>query len=348
MTDPVLELLRAATASPSWVQRGYTTERTHTNVLVAALRGNKQPEVRSLAAALWNMASEDKITGEQITGVIATPEYALRQGRHSVVDLFVEIKVGGESRQLAVEVKVDSKPYSAQLASMSEALGSHPHRRLVVLSLGAAQASRVEPDESTPVEIRRWYVADMLALGELIKAASPLPADAVAWLEELQREEQRREKVWADDAALEGCGYRRRMKEAYRYWEVARLLEPSGACWEVSLQTHGVVLHGKSSHHEIPGTTVTLYLEVADGTLRVKAGAWYDDSNARAAAEPMIIHIADALGQAGFTVNRSRRVGGSSVTLLTIDSAAAKWPLETVVDRLKRVHAVWKSIPWPT
>lgn len=350
-TDPVLEALRVATASPSWAQRGFTTERNHTHVLVAALN-SKKPESRNLAAALWNMASVEQrsgaeVTAEQITEIVATPEYALKQGKHSVVDLLVTFKVDGVAHQLAVEVKVDSKPYSAQLASMNEALGSDPHRRLVLLSLGAAQASRVEPDESTPPKVRRWYVADMLGLGELIKAASSLPVDAVAWLEELQREEYRRQRAWADDTTTEGCGYRGREKIAYSYWEVARLLEPSGACWEVSLQTHGVVLHGKSSHHEVPNTSVTLYLEVADGVLRVKAGAWYDASDARAAAEPLIPLIVQTMTAHGFDVKLSKRVSGSSVTLLSIDPDAAMGPLETVVDRLRRVHGAWKAIKWP-
>lgn len=351
-TDPALQLLRAASASPSWVQRGYTTEKNHTHVLVAALKSSKQSEARELAAALWNMASveassEDQLTGEQVTDIVATPEYALKDGKHSVVDLFVTFKVAGDPRQLAVEVKVDGKPYSAQLASMNEALGSHPHRRLALLSLGAAQASRIEPDESTQPKLRRWYVADMLALGDRIKAASTLPADTAAWLEELQREEMRREKAWTVDEELADCGYRGRLQDAYRYWELSRRLAPSGATWEVSLQTFGVVLHGKSSHHEISETTVTLYLEVADGKLRVKAGAWYDDSDAREAAEPLIPLIVETMAAHGLTVKLSKKVSGSSVSLLTIDPGGAMWPLEKAVDRLQRVYAAWKAIRWP-
>lgn len=43
----------------------------------------------------------------------------------------------------------------------------------------------------------------------------------------------------------------------------------------MSVQKFSVVLHGKSSHHEVPyeDTVVTLYLEMADRKLRVKAGA---------------------------------------------------------------------------
>jgi len=73
-TDPVLQRLRAASASPSWVQRGYTTESNHTHVLVAALRSSKQSEARELAASLWNMASVEASSGDLLPGVCRGPE----------------------------------------------------------------------------------------------------------------------------------------------------------------------------------------------------------------------------------------------------------------------------------
>ena len=346
--DAELELLRAATAAPSWVQRGYTLEKNHTHVLLTALNSSKQQETRRLAAALWNLGSGSKIQAEQITRVAATREYSLKHGEHSKVDLFVALDLDGDSRQLAIEVKVDGAPTNRQLTSMAEALGDEPHRELVLLTLGAAQSCRIEPDGNAPAAIKRWTVADMLRLGEIVMAASPVPAEAQAWLAELEREELRRKWAWIDEAALQGCGFRERLMLAYRYGEAAKVLQASNAWWEVSLQRHGVVLHGKSSHHEVPGTTVTLYLEVADRTLRVKAGAWYDDSDARTAAEPLCPLITQALVAQGFSLKASKKNPGSSVTLLSIDPEATDWPRDAFIERLQRVHAAWEDVPWPT
>ncbi len=341
-----LEQLRAATAAPSWVQRGYTLEKNHTHVLLAALNSSKQQETRRLAAALWNLGSGSKIQAEQITKVTATREHSLKQGEHSKVDLFIAVDLGGDSRQLAVEVKVDGSPSNRQLTSMAEALGHDPHRELVLLTLGASQSSRIEPEGYAPAAIKRWTVADMLGLGELVMAASPVSAEAQAWLAELEREEVRRKLAWTAEAALQGCGFRERLMHAYRYGEAAKALQASNAQWEVSLQRHGVVLHGKSSHREMPGTTVTLYLEVADRTLRVKAGAWHDNSDARAAAEPLCPLITQVLVARGFSVKASKRSPGSSVTLLSIDPDAPDWPRDAFIDRLQRVHAAWEEVPW--
>ncbi|MCY1060706.1 hypothetical protein [Nannocystis sp. SCPEA4] len=315
---------------------------------MTVLNGSKQQEARCLAAALWNLGSGSKIQAEQITKIVATREHPLKQGEHSRVDLFVALDLGGDSRQLAVEVKVDGPPSNRQLASMAEALGNDRRSELVLLTLGAAQASRIEPDGNAPTAIKRWTVADMLGLGELVTAASPVPTEAQAWLAELEREELRRKRAWTDEAALQGCGFRERLMLAYRYGEAAKVLQVSNACWEVSLQRHGVVLHGKSSHREVPGTNVTLYLEVADRTLRVKAGAWYDDSDARAAAEPLRPLITHALVARGFSVKASKKSPGSSVTLLSIDPEATDWPPEAFIDRLQRVHAAWEEAPWPS
>lgn len=345
--DPVLEELRAATACPSWVQSNYTIEKAHTNVLVAALNKGEPSAVRRLAAALWARAGGDTIDPDKITKVTAIPEFRLKSGPQGTIDLVVDLAAGGSSRRLAVEVKVDSVPWRGQLASMSEALGEEPGRRLVLLCLGAAQASRVEPDDSDPLVITRWSIAHLLGLRELIVAAAPNKIDTESWLAELGREEKRRACAWMDESLLAECGYRGRLLTAYRYSEAARDLAAPGSEWEVSLQPFGVILHAKSSHWEIAGTTVTLYLEVADGTLRVKAGAWHDDSDALAVAEPLRARIEEAFTARGFEVKPARKKRGSSVTLMSIDPEADAWPREAFVDRLRRALAAWEGIDRP-
>lgn len=120
-SDPELESLRAATASPSVVQTTYTTEKLHTNILAAALNNKAKPaEAQRLAAALWNLRATDTIEPDTLTALVAVKEHRLvDQGQYSIVDLFITIKVGGQQRELAVEVKVDSTPKGEQLASLA-------------------------------------------------------------------------------------------------------------------------------------------------------------------------------------------------------------------------------------
>lgn len=348
--DPELESLRAATASPSVVQTTYTTERLHTNLLAAALNNKaKQAEARRLAAALWNLSAKETIEADTITALAAVKELRLvEQGQYSIVDLFVTMTVGGLQRELAVEVKVDGTPKGEQLASLAAGPGGGAHRRMILLCLGSAQACRIEPFEGEIPAVTRWSVADLVGLKGLIEAAAPKLGDAQAWLEELEHEELRRRRAWTDEAALADCGYRSRMMLAYRYHAGAEALKASGSLWEVSIQPFGVVLHGKSSHHEVPyeGTFVTLYLEVADRKLRVKAGAWYKLVDARAATDHLIPRIEAAIAACGLAVTRSRRVDGASVSLMSIGQEPVDETREAFVNLLRRVHEAWKSIHW--
>ena len=348
--DPELESLRAATASPSVVQTTYTTEKLHTNILAAALNNKAKPaEARRLGAALWNLRTNEAIEADRITALAAVKEQRLvEHGQYSIVDLFVTMTVDGQQRELAVEVKVDGTPKGEQLASLAAGPGGGAHRRMILLCLGSAQACRIEPFEGEIPEVTRWLVADLVGLKELIEAAAPKHGDAQAWLEELQHEELRRRRAWTDEAALADCGYRGRMMLAYRYHAGAEGLKPSGSLWEVSIQPFGVVLHGKSSHHEVPyeDTVVTLYLEVADRKLRVKAGAWYKLVDARAATEHLLPKIEVAMVARGLAVARSRRVGGASVSLMSIGPEPVDESREAFVELLRRVHEAWKSIAW--
>jgi len=345
--DPVLEELRAATACPTWVLANFTLEKIHTNLLVAALNKGDRAAARQLSAALWNLASGDAIDPTEITGVAATPEVRLKQGPQGIIDLHIDIDIGGSHRQLAVEVKVDSPPWSGQLVSMSEALGGGSDRRLVLLCLGAARTSRVESEAPKSPEITRWSIAHLLGIREFLVAAAPVKSDAEAWLAELEREEKRRLHAWMKVSEPTQYGYRGDLLITYRYGEAVNDLAASGSEWEVSLQRFGVILHAKSSRWEIPGTTVTLYLEVAGGTLRVKSGAWYDASDALAAAEPLRSRIEEAFTAHGFAVKMGKRKHGESVTLMLLDPDADAWPREAFVDRLRRAHTVWSEFVRP-
>ncbi len=348
--DPELESLRAATASPSVVQTTYTTEKLHTNILAAALNNKaKLAERRHLAAALWNLHAKETIEADRITALAAVNEQRLvKQGQYSIVDLFVTMTVDAQQRELAIEVKVDGVPKGEQLASLAAAPGGGVHRRMILLCLGSSQACRIEPFDGEIPEITRWSVADLVGLKNVIEAAAPKLGDAQAWLEELEHEELRRRRAWTDEAALADCGYRGRMMLAYRYHAGAEALKPSGSLWEVSIQPFSVVLHGKSSHHEVPyeDTVVTLYLEVADRKLRVKAGAWYKLVDARAATEHLIPKMEAAMAARGLAVTRSRRDGGASVSLISIGQKPVDESREAFVDLLRRVHEAWKSIVW--
>ncbi len=347
--DPtVLADLLAGANAPTLVDANYTHESIHRNVLLTALHGGDKLAVHRLAAAMWNLAvthPSEHLTADQVSELIATKEHALTQGPNSIVDLHLAFTANGKSHRLAVELKVDSPPANRQLLTMRAALGPRPEHRLVLLALGIAQASRIEPDESPPVDdVPRWSIADMLALGDLMTAASPSPGDVQTWLTALRREQHRRELAWDSHHQLAKCYRSERHRLAYRYAEAARDLRPS--TWLVSLQRYGVVLHGFSSHREIPGvavdTTVTLYLEVADGKLRLKAGDWYTETDARAAAEPYLPGIEAGLQAQGIHVKRSSRTPGVSVTLLSLGAAANT--REAFVAQLHNLHDAWLKL----
>jgi hypothetical protein len=343
--DRDLEELRAAAARHSWAHANFTSERTHTNVLAGALNKGRRPEAHRLAAALWHMGGGSMIPPEEITAVSATTEHRLKPGPQGTVDLSIAIEAGGVERQLAVEVKVDSVPWAGQLASMHAALGGDPNRRLALLCIGASQVSRIEPDGTKAPTLPRWLVANLLGLRELVLAAAPSPAEAATWLDELDNEEKRRRWAWANEASLEGCGYRRRLRNTYRYGEAAMELAASGSEWEVSLQPFGVILHGKSSQRAIAETGAIRYLEVAGGALRVKVGAWDEESRSPLqAAELVRPRIAKSFQAGGFAVQMAKKSAGASMTLMTIDPAADDWPREAFIDRLRRAIAVWDEI----
>lgn len=348
--DPnVLADLSAAATTPSLVDANYTHESIHRNVLLTALRGSDKPAVERLATAMWNLSvlhAHEQLRCDQLSQVVATKEHALTEGPNSVVDLHLAFQAKGRPYRLAIELKVDSPPTNQQLVTMRDALGRQPEHRLVLLALGTAQASRIEPDGSPRVDdIPRWSIPDMLALRENIIKASPSPGDVHTWLAALRREQHRRELAWDNEPQLSSYYRNDRQRLAYRYADAARDLGDS-SIWQVSLQRHGVVLHGFSSHREIPGvvpgTTVIFYLEVAGGKLRLKAGDWHDETDSRAAAEPYLSTIEAGLQAHGFVVTRSPRAPGVSVTVLLLGAVAPT--REIFIAQLRNLHAAWFKI----
>ena len=192
---------------------------------VRALMSEKKAEAHALAAALWQRASGEALSPEAIEALTVKPERRLKQkGRHSVVDLYVSLKTSSGIRELAVEVKVDGSPNGAQLASMASEFELGENRRLVLLTLGAAQVCRMEAAGAWDAKDRwwkRWQIEDLLELGDLIEAASPSAAITRDWREELRREQDRRTAAFADPGELAGCGFRKRLQDVYRYGLVA-------------------------------------------------------------------------------------------------------------------------------
>ena len=344
-----LAALDAATDTPSLVDANYTHESIHRNVLLTALRGADKPAVARLAAAMWNLAvtlPQERLAADQLSEVTAHREHALAQGPNSVVDLLLAFTANGKHHRLAIELKVDSPPKHSQLVAMRDALRQGAERRLVLLALGTAQASRIEPDGAARFDdVPRWLVPDMLGLGELLIAASPTPGDVRTWLAALRCEQHRRELAWDSLPALVRPYRGDRHRLAYRYVEAARDLG-DGSIWQVSLQRHGVVLHGVSSHRVIPGVvpgaTVVLYLEVAGGKLRLKAGDWDSETDARTAAAPYLAGIEAGLQAQGFAVAGSSATPGTSVTVLTFGAEART--RVAFVKQLRELHAAWVGL----
>lgn len=336
---------------PTWVDiAGYTFEKIHTNVLARALKSGTYA-ANELAVALWELASKEVIPPGEITSLAAVCEQALGRGTHSVVDLSLEFIWAGVPRRLAIEVKVDGAPNGAQLASMAKALELGPNRRLVLLTVGGAQACRIEAEhnlQDLQLPIPRWAVKDMLALGGRIKAASPAPLVTQDWLTELELEERRRTQAYDADAASHGYRGRGRILEIYRYALAAQDLAPKGGTWNVSDQQFGVVMTERSHHHVIhKGQKISVYLQMVGGVLRVKAGAWEGPADSRAATLAVLSPIRAAMEHHGFKVEAAKQTQGRSVSLLSIDPHDNSLSREPLVQRLRRAYEAWSSIAWP-
>lgn len=311
----------------------------------------KKAEAHALAAALWRRASGEALSPEAIEALTVKRECRLKQkGRHSVVDLFVSLKTSNGQRELAVEVKVDGSPNGAQLASMASEFELGENRRLVLLTLGAAQVCRMEAAGAWDAKNRwwkRWHIEDLLELGDLIEAASPSAAITRDWREELRREQDRGTAAFADPDDLAGCGFRERLQDVYRYDLVARDLAADGVVWGVSVQPFGVVMTLDPQHclHLKNGkkSEVVVYLEVVDGCVRVKAGTKDPSIDPRKAAAAVLPRIAAAMEAHDFKGVRSSKKSGQWVTLLSFASEPPRWSRDALVSQLKRAYTAWLS-----
>lgn len=346
MTSPAARALCEAVTTPTWVDiAGYTLEKVHTNTLARAL-ATRTPAAHRLAVALWKRASGEDLADCSI--LVVEPEHRLKRGRGAIVDLYLELAVGSTTRALAIEAKVDGAPNGAQLTSEASALGIGPHRKLVLLTLGGAQVCRIAGETPIANAVPRWRVADLLAHAADIEAASPAPDVARAWLEELRREEQRRVLASLPDAQLRGCGYRDRLLATYRYALLAEALAPDHGQWNVAVLPYGVVLSEFPSWRRVPhgDTHVTVYLEVVDGVLRVKAGAWEKPTDPRAATAAVVPRVRAAFEAKGFRVEVARRAAGTSVTLLSVIPLEGDGSHEARAVQLGRAFEAWREVAW--
>ncbi len=344
------ELLREAVTTPTWVDvAGFTLEKIHTNTLARAL-ATRTVAANRLAAALWERASDEALDAKDITITKVEPERRLGHGAGTKVDLYVEFTVGGAAKVLAFEVKVDGAPDGRQLETEAKSLGVGPHRRLVLLTLGSTQVCRLVGENKIANEVPRWTVRELVEHEVAIIAASPSDEIAREWMKELHCEDARRRLACESDSKLHGCGYRDRLLETYRYALVAHELKSHGCAWNVAVLPFGVVLSEFPSWKRVPfgGTEVTVYLEVIDKVLRVKAGAWAKPVNPREATKAVAPLIRDAFVKHDFKVESARQTSGSSVTIFSIDSHDLDWSIEAMVPRLKRAFTAWKSVSWPT
>jgi len=338
--------LRDAVAAPTWVDiAGYTLEKVHTNTLARAL-ATRTDAAHRLAASLWKRASGEDLTDFSIRAV--EPERRLKRGRGAIVDLYLELAVGGATRALAIEAKVDGAPDGAQLTSEAQALDLGPHRKLVLLTLGGAQVCRIERETPTAHGLPRWRIAHLLEHAADVEAASPAPDVARAWFDELRREEQRRQLAALPDEHLRGCGYRDRLLVTYRYALLAEALSPAHGRWNVAVLPYGVVLSEFPSWRRVPhgGTHVTVYLEVVDGVLRVKAGAWDKPVDPRAVADAVMPRVQAAFEAKSFRVEPARRAPGASVTLLAVHPLASARSHDERVEHLRCAFEAWRSVAW--
>lgn len=344
------ELLREAVTTPTWVEvAGFTIEKIHTNTLARAL-GTHTAAANRLVSALWRRASGETLDANNITVTRVEPERRLGHGVGTKVDLYVEFAVVGATRALAFEVKVDGAPDGKQLETEATSLGVGPHRKLVLLTLGSAQVCRLVGENKVANDVPRWTVRELLEHEADVIAASPSGEIAREWMKELHREDARRRLACESDSKLHGCGYRDRLLETYRYALVAHELKSHGCAWNVAVLPFGVVLSEFPSRKRVPfgGTEVTVYLEVIDRVLRVKAGAWAKPVNPREATKAVAPLIRDAFEKHEFKVETAKQTSGNSVTIFSIDSHDLDWSIETMVPRLKRAFTAWKSVTWPT
>jgi hypothetical protein len=338
--------------TPTWIDiAGYTIEKLHTNVLARSLKSGT-PAANELAAALWKLASGEEVPGVQITDLHVRCEHPLGKGTHSVVDLLLDFAVGGGARHLAVEVKVDGPPNGAQLATMAKSLMLGPHRKLVLLCLGGAQACRIEAErdlQAQDIQIPRWSVKDILNLSYQIEAASPAPGVTRDWLAELANEECRRTGAFEDASLVCDRRYRYRLQDVYRYRLAAEALDPDGGFWDVSVQPFGVVMTERSMRREVTfeGKKVAVYLQVVDGVLRVKAGAWFEPADPRAVTKAVLPALRAALEKGGFMVDAAKQTTGRSVSLLSLDQHDADLSSAAFVPKLRRAFKAWSTTAWP-
>ena len=302
-----------------------------------------------LAAALWERASGETLSASDIAIRCVEPERRLGHGVGTKVDLYVELAVGGGTRALAFEVKVDGAPDGKQLATEAKSLVVGPHRKLVLLTLGGAQVCRMVEEKPIAMAVPRWTVREILQHADDIVAASPSAEIARSWVDELRREDARRTLAFEPDSKLQHCGYRDRLLETYRYALAADALGPHSGTWNVSVLPFGVVMSEFPSWKQLPygGTLVTVYLEVIGKVLRVKAGAWHKPVDPRAATKDVEPVMREAFEKRGFKVEAARRSAGNSVTLFSIDPHDLNWSHDAMVPRLKTAFAAWKSIAWP-
>lgn len=341
----------STSTAPTWMaMAGYTVEKLHTNILARSLEPGT-PAARTLAAALWKKACDETIDPEHITDVSVHLEVALGKGRHSVVDLVVELTLGQEKRSLAIEVKVDGPPDARQLGTMARSYEVGAKKTLVLLCLGGAQACRLEyvRDLKDGFMPRRWAVKDILELGPLIEAASPAPGVTRDWLAELEIEERRRTLAYEDAATRVGLPYRGRSLDVYRYHLAAEALRPDSGDWDVSAQPNGVVMTERSKTHEFKfkGKRVVVFLQVNKGILRVKAGSHEDGVDPRAATKNFLEPIRAALHSHGFDVAEVRQTKGRYVSLLKLDPHDGALPRDEFVAKLRRAFTAWNAIQWP-
>lgn len=336
----------------TWVaMAGYTVEKLHTNILARSLESSKLA-AKELAAELWRLACDEPIAPGEIGKIKVQREATLGKGRHSVVDLLVEFSVRQETRTLAIEVKVDGSPSGQQLATMAKSYKPDANRHLVLLCLGGAQACRLEDEpalQKLNLRPRRWSVEHILKLAPLIETASPALGVTRDWLTELTLEQRRRTLAFADAISRAGCTYRGRIWDVYRYGLAADALAPDHGFWDVSDQRNGVVMTERSKRHEftVRGKKLTVFLQVAKGVLRVKAGSRDESIDPREATKHLLKPIRAAMEAHQFTVKDSAQKKGQYVSLLKLDAHDVDLSREPFLTKLRRAYAAWNGIAWP-
>jgi hypothetical protein len=326
----------------TWVRvAGYALEKIHTGVLVHALtRGT--PASDALAAALWKRVTGATVDPETLTDLQAKPEVSLGDGADSVIDLLVSFVTPGGRHWLGVEMKVDAPPRREQLEQLDRGVRAKPGvaHQTALLALGAAQVCRIE--RGAPAAILRLAVRDVLAWERELLAAGD-PSIVGPWLRELAFEEARRASA---DALTESdapqLGYRVRTLRAYQLAHLAEgLVEAGLKPWEVSIQSHNVIATATDSWRRLPGDgpAVTVYLELTDDGVCLKAGCWSGGRDPRAASDAITSRMMAALDVAKLEPMRGKRRQGQSATLCKVPV----WGRPDVVERIGRVSALWEA-----